>query len=239
MAQSFAALQSLYPGRAYLGVGPGDPSGEGPGDEDDRIGRLEEALELIGRLLDGEHVDHRGRYFSTADAYLHTLPEQRLPIYVSAHTPETARVAGRLADGMWALADANTAELIDGYLEGCDEVGLEPGEILLQTGFSWADSDEQALAAARVWQASADPGHGDDWHDAWADDGDEDAVDDERLREAHIVSADPEEHAARIRALEDLGATTVVLMNISGGNPLAAIEAYRESVLPAVRGAVA
>ena len=50
-----------------------------------------------------------------------------------------------------------------------------------------------------------------------------------------IVSADLGEHAERIRQIEELGATTVVLMNVSGADPQAAIDAYGKQVLPALR----
>jgi coenzyme F420-dependent glucose-6-phosphate dehydrogenase len=55
---------------------------------------------------------------------------------------------------------------------------------------------------------------------------------DEDLKEAMIISADPEVHAERIREVEGLGATIVALMNNSGADPLAAIETYRDKVLP-------
>ena len=51
---------------------------------------------------------------------------------------------------------------------------------------------------------------------------------DELLRQA--VEA---EHAVeRIRQVEEMGATTVALMNNSGADPLAAIGVYRSQVLP-------
>jgi len=40
----------------------------------------------------------------------------------------------------------------------------------------------------------------------------------------------------RIRELEDLGATVIVLQNNSGADPLKAIEVYGAEVLPALRG---
>ena len=55
--------------------------------------------------------------------------------------------------------------------------------------------------------------------------------------ESAIVSGDPEVHADRIRELEKLGASVVVLQNKSGADPHAAIETYGEKVLPALRGA--
>ena len=58
---------------------------------------------------------------------------------------------------------------------------------------------------------------------------------DDDLREAFIVGPDPEMHADRIREVEKLGATIVVLMNNSGADPHGAIRFYAEQVLPAVR----
>jgi alkanesulfonate monooxygenase SsuD/methylene tetrahydromethanopterin reductase-like flavin-dependent oxidoreductase (luciferase family) len=34
-------------------------------DAAEQVARMDEALELIGRLLDGERVDHQGRFFRT------------------------------------------------------------------------------------------------------------------------------------------------------------------------------
>jgi coenzyme F420-dependent glucose-6-phosphate dehydrogenase len=43
-------------------------------------------------------------------------------------------------------------------------------------------------------------------------------------------------HVERIRELEELGATVIVLQNNSGADPLGAIEVYGREVLPALRG---
>jgi hypothetical protein len=40
----------------------------------------------------------------------------------------------------------------------------------------------------------------------------------------------------RIKAIEKLGATTVVLMNVSGADPHGAIGVYGQQVLPELRG---
>jgi alkanesulfonate monooxygenase SsuD/methylene tetrahydromethanopterin reductase-like flavin-dependent oxidoreductase (luciferase family) len=47
-----------------------------------------------------------------------------------------------------------------------------------------------------------------------------------------IISSDPGEHVERIRQVEELGATTVALMNNSGADPHVAIELYGREVLP-------
>ena len=60
-------------------------------------------------------------------------------------------------------------------------------------------------------------------------------IGDDDLREAMIISSDPEVHVERIRQVIELGADTVVLTNNSGTDPLAAIDTYRDRVLPALR----
>ena len=243
VAQAFATLEVMYPGRAFLGLGSGESLNESPLGMDwpggaEQLARLEEALVLIDRLFDGERVDHEGRFFRTKGAYLHTRPQRRPPIYVSAFHPGAAKLAGRLGDGLWSLADPESVpDLIDAYRGAADDAGREAGEILLQTGFSWAADDDEALESARVWKGAGPPEfYVDDWHDpremyAHA----EKTIDDDAFRELQILSADPDVHSERIRAVEELGATTVVLMNISGSDPLAAIDIYRERVLPALR----
>ena len=59
------------------------------------------------------------------------------------------------------------------------------------------------------------------------------------LKEALIISSDPEVHADRIREAERLGATTLALMNVSGADPHRAIEVYGGQVLPALARATA
>ena len=244
IAQAWATLETMFPGRPYLGFGSGESLNESPLGEDwpsvgKQIARMEEALELIHRLYDGERVDHQGRFFSTKQAILHTRPERRPPIYVSAFGPQAAAVAGRWGDGLWTLADPEQGpEIIDAYRSAAEDAGKEPGEILLQAGFSWAADDEAAFEGARVWKSAQVPEYfTDDWYEpqrmyehAQA------TISDDDFREAFIIATDPAEHTERIHELEKLGATIMVLQNASGADPGAAIETYRDEVLPALRG---
>ena len=244
-AQFAATMEEMCPGRAFLGIGSGEALNEVPCGMDwpsvgEQVDRMEEALELIGRLLDGERVDHEGRFFRTDGAYLHTRGERRPPVYVSAFGPRAARVAARLGDGVWTLADPESApEVIDAYREECSDAGKEPGEIILQTGFSWAQDDDAALEGARVWKATMPEEYfTDDWHDPKAMyEHAQEQFSDEDFLEQYIVSSDPQRHAERIREVEQLGATIVCLQNASGADPLGALEVYGDKVLPALRGA--
>jgi coenzyme F420-dependent glucose-6-phosphate dehydrogenase len=245
VAQFGATLQELFPGRAFLGIGSGESLNESPAGMDwpdtaEQVRRMEEALDVIDQLLDGRRVDHDGRFFRTKRAYLHTRGPERPPLYVSAFGPDAAGVAARFGDGLWTLADPESApDLIEVYRRECEAAGKEPGEIILQTGFSWARDDDAALEGARVWKATQPPEYfTEDWHDpkemyehAEAE------VSDEEFMESYIVGSDPDFHVERIRAVERLGATIVCLQNGSGADPVGALRTYGERVLPALKGA--
>jgi coenzyme F420-dependent glucose-6-phosphate dehydrogenase len=128
--------------------------------------------------------------------------------------------------------------VIEAYRAGCDDAGREPGEIILQGGFSWAEDDDAALEGARVWKSTQiDDYFTGDWHDPKAMyERAEREISDDDFKESYIVSSDLDEHVERIRAIEALGATVVCLQNGSGAAPEQALEEYRKSVLPALRG---
>ncbi len=242
IAQAWATLETMFPGRPFLGIGSGESLNESPLGADwpplgAQIDRMEEALEIIHALFDGKRVDHDGHHFRTDRALLHTRPERRPPIYVSAFGDRAAGVAGRWGDGLWTLADPDMApDVIDAYRSAAEDAGKEPGEIVLQVQFSWAEDDDSALEGARVWKgAQPDEFYTDDWHDPkrMYERGEEQVSDDE-LRESLIISADPDHHVERIREVLEMGPTTLALMNVSGADPHGAIEVYAERVLPAL-----
>jgi coenzyme F420-dependent glucose-6-phosphate dehydrogenase len=244
VAQAWATLEEMYPGRPFLGVGSGESLNESPLGMDwppvgEQLDRLEEALEIIHRLFDGERLDTFG-HFPMKQAYLHTNPGRRPPIYMSAFGERAAGIAARWADGLWSLADPETVPgLIETYRSACDEAGKEPGKILLQAGMSWAPDDEAAVEGAKPFKATMpDEFYVDDWHDpvAMSKHADEKFSDDD-FKEQFILSSDPDEHISRLREVADMGADIVVVMNNSGADPLGAIKVYGEKVLPALQGA--
>jgi coenzyme F420-dependent glucose-6-phosphate dehydrogenase len=241
IAQAWATMELMFPGRPYLGFGSGEalneaPLGHGWPSVGEQIERMEEALEMIQALWDGKKLSGKGDHFAADGAFIHSLPEgRRPPIYVSAFGPQAAAVAGRQGDGLWTLADPETVpEILDAYRGAASDAGREPGEIVLQAAFSWAEDDDAALEGARVWKgAQPKEFYKEDWHDpkAMYEHGEE-QISDEKLREAMIISSDLDEHVERIRQVEEMGATTVALMNNSGADPLAAIGVYGREVLP-------
>ena len=243
-AQAFMTLEEMFPGRTFLGVGSGEALNEVPlGIEwpsiGEQIGRMDEALEIISRLWDGETLDYDGRYFRTKQAVLHTRAEGRPKLYVSAFGPKAAAVAGRWGDGVWTLAaPASAPEVIDAYRSAADDAGREPGEIILHAGFSWAESEEQAMEGARVWKGTVpDEFYTDDWHDpAEMQRHVGENVSDDEFKEGMLISSDPDVHVEKIRGFEEMGATVVCVQGMGAADPLGQIRVYGEKVLPALRG---
>jgi coenzyme F420-dependent glucose-6-phosphate dehydrogenase len=242
VAQQLATLEQLFPGRAFLGAGSSEAMNEIPAGMDwpgtaEQLARTEEALTIITRLLDGQTVDFRGEFFRTSRARLYVRPKRRPPVYLSAFNEQVAEVAGRLADGVWTLGDpTNAPKVIAAYRRGAEGAGREPGEVILQTLASWAADDDDALAAARIWKGTL---VFDAYTEAIADPGvirarGEDEISDSSLERQTIVASDPDTHLKKLRMLERLGATSVVVMNVAA-DPLGMIRAYGEHVLPALR----
>jgi coenzyme F420-dependent glucose-6-phosphate dehydrogenase len=197
---------------------------------------MDEALDIIDRLWKGEKLSEQGRFYKTQDTKLHTLADRRPPIWVSAFGPKAAEVAGRRGDGLWTLPDPeSTPGVIEAFRSARGDDG---GEIVFQALFSWARSDDEALEAVRKWKGAQPEDHyTDDWHrPSQMYLHGESEMSDEEFQENAIIGSDAELHIERIRDLEKLGATVIVLQNNSGADPLGAIRFYGEHVLPALRG---
>ena len=243
MAQQAATLELMNPGRAFLGVGSGEAMNEVPAGLDwpspaGQLARTEEALTIMTRMLRGETVSYQGRYFRAEGARLYDLPERRVPVYMSAFGPRAAAIAGRLADGVWTLAHPVKApKVIAAYRKAAEEAGREPGEIILQGIAAAADSDELALDSSREWKATlADEPYAEDVADPAQVGEIGEGVSDRKYKMMAIVSADPGAHVRQIKAMQAMGATAVVVMNVSGADPQGTLRLYGEHVLPELRG---
>jgi coenzyme F420-dependent glucose-6-phosphate dehydrogenase len=229
----------------FLGVGSGEALNEVPFGLDwpapgEMLERFEAGLEAITRLWNGETVTMDGGWFRLKDAKLYTRAPSRPRLYVSAFGPQAAQIAARYGDGLWTMGDPESApEVIDTYLEARARDRREPGEIILQSGFNLAEDEEIAIASSRKWKATQlDEVYRDDLHDPaeMLAKADAEISDEQFAKEGFIVSADPTEHVDRIRQLVTIHeATTAIVLQLIGGDPLASIRRYGEHVLPALR----
>jgi G6PDH family F420-dependent oxidoreductase len=156
-AHAAATAACLLEGRFTWGVGSGENLNEHVlGDPwppaEVRLEMLEEAIEVIRRLWDGESVTHRGRYYTVEDARIFDLPSESPPIVVSAFGEEAVKLAARAGDGLWITG--LESEVVDLYhAEGGD------GPIWTQLSLCW-DPDRAAAIdrAHRIWPNTALPG---------------------------------------------------------------------------------
>jgi F420-dependent oxidoreductase-like protein len=164
-AKLATTLDQVSDGRAILGIGGawfgrehdayGIDFGSGFGE---RLDRLDEAVSLVRRLLDGERIaEHVGRFYRMHDALVEPRPVQpRLPILIGGTGPEkTLRTTARYADAWNAGGTADDLRGHDAVLrERCAEVGRDPDEIERTTSVWMAIRDDPA-EARRVLAANA------------------------------------------------------------------------------------
>jgi coenzyme F420-dependent glucose-6-phosphate dehydrogenase len=105
MAQAAATTAALMPERFFFGVGTGENLNEHIlGDHwppfDKRADMLEEAIQLIRKLWEGESTTHYGKYYTVENARIYTLPDVLPPIMIAASGEKMAKRAGSLGDGL-------------------------------------------------------------------------------------------------------------------------------------------
>ena len=162
-AKLATTLDHVTNGRAVLGIGGawfereheafGFDFGASVGE---RLDRLEEAVPLMRRLLDGEHVTHQGRFYTFTDALDVPKPVQaRLPILVGGSGPtKTMRTVARHADAWNTSGDVDTLrDRLDVLRKHCDDAGRDMAEIELTVSFPTIirGSVEEAVEHRR-WQ---------------------------------------------------------------------------------------
>jgi len=136
VAQAFATMGAMYPGRVGIGVGTGEPpnemalrGGEFPSNST-RLEMLEEALTVMNRLwTSAEPVSFAGKYYTLNNAVILTKPEEKIPVYVSAIGPRAANLAGRLGDHLISFANDPQyvkEELLPNFEAGAREAGKDP-----------------------------------------------------------------------------------------------------------------
>src|SRR5579872_1411369 len=84
VAEAFASLSLLYPGRIFLGVGSGEALNEEAAVGTwpkwaERSEKLIEATAVIRKLWTGDQVQHKGKYFNI-NAKLYDPPAQAIPL---------------------------------------------------------------------------------------------------------------------------------------------------------------
>lgn len=221
VAQNFATLACLNPGRVFLGVGTGEALNETPataatwpGAKERRM-MLREAIELIRRLWSEERVSFRGEYYRTDRATIYDRPEQPIPIYVAASGPLAAKLAGRTADGYITTSGKDPQlyrDLLDALVEAAQSAGRDPERIdkVIEIKVSYDHDLQYAKDACHFWAPLAlTPEEKTGIEDAIEMEEAADKILD-RAQTRFIVAADPEEVVDAIAPYVELGFTHLV-----------------------------
>ncbi|HZA06511.1 MAG TPA: LLM class flavin-dependent oxidoreductase, partial [Nitrososphaeraceae archaeon] len=178
IAQAFASLDVLYPGRIGLGVGTGEAMNEVPAgfewpSADIRLARTTEAIQIISSLWQQERTttpkgednneDHNGfvefdgEYFKIKNAKLYTPPTGKIPLYMAAVGEQAIKTAAKYTDGLITLAKPDksneTFEMFDkaAVKEGRDPASLEK---IAKPKISYSEDYDKALESTEFWRAS-------------------------------------------------------------------------------------
>jgi TAT-translocated FGD2 family F420-dependent dehydrogenase len=237
VAEGFASLSLLYPGRIFLGIGSGEALNEEAAVGSwpkwpERSERLVEAAEIIRRLWGGQQIDHSGKYYKV-NARLYDPPSKPIPLMMAGNGPKAMRRCGQYADGL--ITDPKTwKEHKSGFQKGAADAGKDPARMpVFIEQYVVVGGKKEAEEAATLWRFGPkawkpyfnirDPKTIEERANA--------EVPLEKVMEGWPIGTDPEVHVKVISDLFDSGATGVHIH--SGQNDQRrVIEFYGKEVLP-------
>jgi len=243
VAEAFASLSHLRPGRIFLGVGSGEALSEQAVTGiwpkwQERWDRLIEAMGIIRALWGGETVSHKGQYY-TVNAKLYDPPTQPIPLLAAANGKKSMRLAGIHADGL--VSDPLTWKLHKSEWEdGARSVGKDPSEmpVLIEQYVVVGDKAE-AAAAAELWRfgPKAFKGYYNIPDPAQIQKTAESELPIEKVTASWAVGNDPAVHIAKVKELQESG-VTIVNVHSGQADQKKVIQFYASKVLPHVKRAV-
>lgn len=142
LAKIADTLDEMSGGRFILGLGCGwhEPEYDAFGYPfDHRVGRFEEALQIIAPLLREGQVDFHGEYYEATNCAL--IPRgpspKGSPLWIGAKNPRMLRLTAQYADAwntVWHLDPAKVTEGWEKVRATCAEIGRDPATLELTAG---------------------------------------------------------------------------------------------------------
>jgi coenzyme F420-dependent glucose-6-phosphate dehydrogenase len=232
VAQAAATTTAMMPGRFFLGVGTGENlnehilGGHWP-TPDARLEMLEEAIEVMRSLWTGELCTWRGRHFTVEEARIYSLPEEPPDIMVAARGGGATDLAGRVGDGLIAVAP--NPETIQRF----EKAGGEGKPRYGQVHVCWAKTEAEARRTAfEVWpNAGMEGSLGSELRVPAHFEEAAKMLTEDQVAEKVVCGPDPERHLAALREFVDAGFDHVYVHQI-GPDQRGALDFYEREVMP-------
>jgi TAT-translocated FGD2 family F420-dependent dehydrogenase len=240
VAQAFASLSQLRPGRIFLGVGSGEALNEQAATGlwpawEDRWERLVEAIAIIRALWSGEAVRHRGKHY-TVNGKLYDPPALPIPLLTAANGPKAMKLAGQYGDGL--ITDPLTWQHHKAEWEkAARTAGKNPSAMpVLVEQFVIVGNQRDAKDAAEMWRflPNAFKGYQDIADPAEIQRRATGELTLDKVYSNWSVSTD---YGVHVEAIEKLFASGATIVNIHSGQPdqQRVIDFYGSSVLPQLK----
>lgn len=249
VAQAFATLGCLFPGRIILGIGTGESLNEVPAtgmqwpEPKERTGRLRESVTLMRQLWSQERVSFKGEYYRTEQATIYDRPAQMVPIYIAGAGPLISKYAGQTAEGFICTSgkapELYRDTLLPNVATGLQAAGRKSESIdrMIEMKVSFDTDHARAMEDTRYWAALAlSPEEKMSVEDPLEMERLADSLPAERAAKRWIVSTDAEEHVERIRPYIELGFRHLVF-HAPGPDQERFLRLYAEQVMPRLRAA--
>jgi len=246
IAQAFATMGCMFPGRVMLGVGTGEAMNEVAvtGIEwpefKERFARLRESVRLIRELWTDERVTFEGDYYKTVEATVYDRPDTPVPVYIAAGGPMVARYAGRHGDGFICTSgkgmELYEEKLLPAVAEGLEKAGREDTiDRMIEIKLSYDPDPDAALENTRFWAPLALSSD----QKAGLDDPLEiqragDALPIEQVASRWIVASDPDEAVAAVKPYVDAGLNHLVF-HAPGEDQERFLTLFEEQLMPGLR----
>lgn len=242
VAQVFATLEYMFPGRVFLGIGRGEAlnevtSGHSWPSNAEKFERLKEAIYLIRKLWTGDWVDFKGNYYWVRDSKLYTKPSNHIPLYLAGIGKQSARLAGEEAYGFVTNEldiDVIRDKLFPALKEGATISGKDYSSLekILFLPASYHEDKQKALESIRFWRGAMIKAFFDvDVHDPRKIQENGQIIGDDTLEKMFLVISTAEEGMEKLKKYIELGFTEIVLTN-SSPNRNELVELISEKISP-------
>lgn len=151
-AKMAATLDEVSGGRLVLGVGCGwhEPEYDALGlPFDHRVGRFEEWLEIVRRLLAGERVTIHGRFHAADDSVLLPPARRHIPILVAAKQARMLDITARVADAWntawFGVPDETLRGRLADFDAALERTGRDPSAVERTVGIIVRDPEQPPI----------------------------------------------------------------------------------------------